>query len=205
MSDNAPTKITIKLLLLGDSSVGKTCIINKYIFNKFEESHLSTLGIDYMDKLVEYKNYKIKLQIWDTSGEEKYRSITKNFYKNADGLFVIFDLTNEDSFNHVKNWINEAKDNKSDIKMILIGNKSDSEDERKVDKDRALKFSEENNLQYFETSAKNGLNIEESFNAIIDLILDGKSEQELLNKLNMQQRALSINSRKKNKNKETCC
>ena len=202
MSDNAPTKIIIKLLLLGDSSVGKTCIINKYIFDKFEESHLSTLGIDYMDKLVDYKNYKIKLQIWDTSGEEKYRSITKNFYKNADGLFVIFDLTNEDSFNHVKNWINEAKDNKSDIKMILIGNKSDSEDERKVDKDRALKFSEENNLQYFETSAKNGKNIHKSFISMIDLILDGKSEQDILNELKKPQKTVSVNDDKK---KKSCC
>ena len=156
MSSNNEIKLTIKLLLLGDSSVGKTSILNKYIANKFIENNIATLGVEYMDKTVDYNNFKIKLQIWDTSGEEKYRSITKSYYKNAEGLLVIFDITNEESFNHVKNWINEAKDNNSDIKIILVGNKIDFENERKVAKERAIKFAENNNLQYFETSAKMG-------------------------------------------------
>ena len=106
MSSNNEIKLTIRLLLLGDSSVGKTSILNKYIANKFIENNIATLGVEYMDKTVDYNNFKIKLQIWDTSGEEKYRSITKSYYKNAEGLLVIFDITNEESFNHVKNWIN---------------------------------------------------------------------------------------------------
>jgi len=202
MSSNNEIKLTIKLLLLGDSSVGKTSILNKYIANKFIENNIATLGVEYMDKTVDYNNFKIKLQIWDTSGEEKYRSITKSYYKNAEGLLVIFDITNEESFNHVKNWINEAKDNNSDIKIILVGNKLDFENERKVTEERAKKFAENNSLQYFETSAKNGKNIHKSFKAMIDLILEGKSEQDILNELKKPQKTVSVNDDKK---KKSCC
>ena len=202
MSEKAEPKIIVKLLLLGDSSVGKTSIIIKYISNKFMDTNIATLGVDYMDKTVDYNNLKVFLQIWDTSGEEKYRSITKSYYKNAEGLLVIFDITNEESFNHVKNWINEAKDNNSDIKIILIGNKLDFENERKVAQERALKFAENNSLQYFETSAKNGKNIHKSFKAMIDLILEGKSEQEILNELKKPQKTVSVNDDKK---KKSCC
>ena len=202
MSSNNEIKLTIRLLLLGDSSVGKTSILNKYIANKFIENNIATLGVEYMDKTVDYNNFKIKLQIWDTSGEEKYRSITKSYYKNAEGLLVIFDITNEESFNHVKNWINEAKDNNSDIKIILVGNKLDFENERKVAKDRAIKFAENNSLQYFETSAKSGKNIHKSFKAMIDLILDGKSEQDILNEFKKPQKTVSVNDDKK---KKSCC
>ena len=105
MNSEQEAQIVLKLLLLGDSSVGKTSILNKYISNKFDESSISTVGVDYMDKIIDYNKFKIKLQIWDTSGEEKFRTITKNFYRNADGLLVVFDLTKKESFSHVQSWI----------------------------------------------------------------------------------------------------
>ena len=206
MSEKAEPKIIVKLLLLGDSSVGKTSIIIKYISNKFMDTNIATLGVDYMDKTVDYNNLKVFLQIWDTSGEEKFRSITRNFYRNADGLLVVFDLTCKESFNHVKNWINEAKEHKNDIKTILVGNKLDLEDEREVDKETALKFAEKNNLKYLETSAKNGKNINNSFKEMIALILNDKTEQEIKKEFTKSDSSISINSGKDEKKiKKSCC
>ena len=206
MSEKAEPKIIVKLLLLGDSSVGKTSIIIKYISNKFMDTNIATLGVDYMDKTVDYNNLKVFLQIWDTSGEEKFRSITRNFYRNADGLLVVFDLTCKESFNHVKNWINEAKEHKNGIKTILVGNKLDLEDEREVDKETALKFAEKNNLKYLETSAKNGKNINNSFKEMIALILNDKTEQEIKKEFTKSDSSISINSGKDEKKiKKSCC
>ena len=206
MSEKAEPKIIVKLLLLGDSSVGKTSIIIKYISNKFMDTNIATLGVDYMDKTVDYNNLKVFLQIWDTSGEEKFRSITRNFYRNADGLLVVFDLTCKESFNHVKNWLNEAKEHKNDIKTILVGNKLDLEDEREVNKETALKFAEKNNLKYLETSAKNGKNINNSFKEMISLILNDKTEQEIKKEFTKSDSSISINSGKDGKKiKKSCC
>ena len=205
MSEKAEPKIIVKLLLLGDSSVGKTSIIIKYISNKFMDTNIATLGVDYMDKTVDYNNLKVFLQIWDTSGEEKFRSITRNFYRNADGLLVVFDLTCKESFNHVKNWINEAKEHKNDIKTILVGNKLDLEDEREVDKETVLKFAEKNNLKYLETSAKNGKNINNSFKEMIALILNDKTEQEIKKEFTKLDSSISINSGKDGKKIKTSC
>ena len=206
MSEKAEPKIIVKLLLLGDSSVGKTSIIIKYISNKFMDTNIATLGVDYMDKTVDYNNLKVFLQIWDTSGEEKFRSITRNFYRNADGLLVVFDLTCKESFNHVKNWINEAKEHKNDIKTILVGNKLDLEDEREVDKETALKFAEKNNLKYLETSAKNGKNINNSFKEMIALILNDKTEQEIKKEFTKSDSSISMDSGKDGKKiKKSCC
>ena len=198
-------QIVLKLLILGDSSVGKTCILLKYVDNKFEESNIATVGVDYMDKMIEYKNFNIKLQIWDTSGEEKYRSITKNFYRNADGLFVVFDLTRKVTYERIKDWINEAEEYNKGIKKILIGNKLDLENKREVKKDSAENFAKKNNLKYIETSAKDGTNIKESFDEIIELILGGKNEQDIVNEYTQHDSSLSVNTDGDNKNKKKQC
>ena len=198
-------QIVLKLLILGDSSVGKTCILLKYVDIKFEESNIATVGVDYMDKMIEYKNFNIKLQIWDTSGEEKYRSITKNFYRNADGLFVVFDLTRKVTYERIKDWINEAEEYNKGIKKILIGNKLDLENKREVKKDSAENFAKKNNLKYIETSAKDGTNIKESFDEIIELILGGKNEQDIVNEYTQHDSSLSVNTDGDNKNKKKQC
>ena len=206
MNSEQEAQIVLKLLLLGDSSVGKTSILNKYISNKFDESSISTVGVDYMDKIIDYNKFKIKLQIWDTSGEEKFRTITKNFYRNADGLLVVFDLTKKESYDHIKSWINEAKENNDKLKTILIGNKLDLKDERIVAIDVAKQFAEKNNLKYIETSAKDGTNINESFQAIIDLLFDGKSSEEILHEFTKQDSSLSVvDDSMEVKKKKSCC
>ena len=206
MNSEQEAQIVLKLLLLGDSSVGKTSILLKYISNKFDESSISTVGVDYMDKIIDYNKFKIKLQIWDTSGEEKFRTITKNFYRNADGLLVVFDLTKKESYEHIRSWINEAKENNDKLKTILIGNKLDLKDERIVAIDVAKQFAEKNNLKYIETSAKDGTNINESFQAIIDLLFDGKSSEEILHEFTKQDSSLSVvDDTMEVKKKKACC
>ena len=206
MNSEQEAQIVLKLLLLGDSSVGKTSILLKYISNKFDESSISTVGVDYMDKIIDYNKFKIKLQIWDTSGEEKFRTITKNFYRNADGLLVVFDLTKKESYDHIRIWINEAKENNDKLKTLLIGNKLDLKDERIVAIDVAKQFAEKNNLKYIETSAKDGTNINESFQAIIDLLFDGKSSEEILHEFTKQDSSLSVvNDSMEVKKKKACC
>ncbi len=206
MNSEQEAQIVLKLLLLGDSSVGKTSILLKYISNKFDESSISTVGVDYMDKIIDYNKFKIKLQIWDTSGEEKFRTITKNFYRNADGLLVVFDLTKKESYDHIRSWINEAKENNDKLKTILIGNKLDLKDERIVAIDVAKQFAEKNNLKYIETSAKDGTNINESFQAIIDLLFDGKSSEEILHEFTKQDSSLSVvDDSMEVKKKKACC
>ena len=206
MNSEQEAQIVLKLLLLGDSSVGKTSILLKYISNKFDESSISTVGVDYMDKIIDYNKFKIKLQIWDTSGEEKFRTITKNFYRNADGLLVVFDLTKKESYDHIRIWINEAKENNDKLKTILIGNKLDLKDERIVAIDVAKQFAEKNNLKYIETSAKDGTNINELFQAIIDLLFDGKSSEEILHEFTKQDSSLSVvDDSMEVKKKKACC
>ena len=206
MNSEQEPQIVLKLLLLGDSSVGKTSILLKYISNKFDDSSISTVGVDYMDKIIDYNKFKIKLQIWDTSGEEKFRTITKNFYRNADGLLVVFDLTKKESYDHIKSWLDEAKENNDKLKTLLIGNKLDLKDERIVAIDVAKQFAEKNNLKYIETSAKDGTNINESFQAIIDLLFDGKSSEEILHEFTKQDSSLSVvDDSIEVKKKKACC
>ena len=206
MNSEQEAQIVLKLLLLGDSSVGKTSILLKYISNKFDDSSISTVGVDYMDKIIDYNKFKIKLQIWDTSGEEKFRTITKNFYRNADGLLVVFDLTKKESYDHIKSWLDEAKENNDKLKTILIGNKLDLKDERIVAIDVAKQFAEKNNLKYIETSAKDGTNINELFQAIIDLLFDGKSSEEILHEFTKQDSSLSVvDDSMEVKKKKACC
>ena len=195
--------IILKILILGDSGVGKTSILIKYINNKFDESHIATIGVDYMDKTIKYKNINIKLQIWDTSGQEKFRSIARNFYRNSDAIFIVFDLNNKDTYNSIKQWINDVEEYCPNIKKILLGNKSDLE--KNVSEEIIKNFAKENNLQYFETSAKNGTNIKEAFKAMVDLLLGGKSEQEILNGFALHESDLSIASENQTTKKKKCC
>ena len=195
--------IILKILILGDSGVGKTSILIKYINNKFDESHIATIGVDYMDKTIKYKNINIKLQIWDTSGQEKFRSIARNFYRNSDAIFIVFDLNNKDTYNNIKQWINDVEEHCPNIKKILLGSKSDLE--KNVSEEIIKNFAKENNLQYFETSAKNGTNIKEAFKAMVDLLLGGKSEQEILNGFALHESDLSIASENQTTKKKKCC
>ena len=162
-----------KVLLLGDSTVGKTCFLLRYCDKAFEDAHLTTVGLDYRLKNMVLKNEKnVKLQIWDTAGQDRFRAITKNYYKGANGIILIYDVTNLQSYENVKNWIAQIKESANqNVIIYLVGNKIDiKEEDRCVKTEDGKKLAEEFKLPFFESSAKNGININEIFEQIVEKI-----------------------------------
>ena len=161
-----------KILLIGDVDVGKTSILTRYFNNNFSEVTESTIGIEFKTKMFIRDNLSIKLQIWDTSGQERFKSITQNYFRDADGLLYVFDVTNENSFKSIENWLKMSNDNNNkDFIKILIGNKTDLEG-RSITKEEMEKFKNENSMdKLFEISAKDNKNISEMFEIIVDLLI----------------------------------
>ena len=156
-----------KILMLGESQVGKTSLLLKYTDDVFKINMLPTFGLDVRYKYLQKDNNNIRLDLWDTAGQEKFRTMTQNYYKGSDGIILVYDISNESSFETLKNWMDDIKENsKNKIEVIIIGNKLDLE--RQVEKKRLEQFAEEYKVPYFETSAKTGEGVEESFNKLID-------------------------------------
>ena len=162
----------IKLIIIGDSGVGKTCFLMRFADNSFTTSHISTIGIDFKLKPITIDGKTIKLQIWDTAGQDRFRTITQTYYKGAMGVILAYDCTNEKSFENVRNWIKqlEAHANPGVIK-VLVGNKSDSPD-KKVDPSRGQVLADEFGMGFFDASAKNDINVKEAFYYLAKLIKD---------------------------------
>ena len=163
----------INILVLGNGSVGKSSIIIKYIDNKFSLNYLTTLGLDFKQKKIKLENGKeINLKIFDTAGQERYKSVSISFIKKADGVLLIYDISNRNSFEAINGWIQSLTDvGKENIPVILVGNKCDlTEDIRKVSNEEGIQKSNEYNIPFFETSCKNGININEVFDKIIEEI-----------------------------------
>ena len=177
-------ELDLKILLIGDSTVGKSSILRKFIDNKFEETSTSTIGVDFRFKIINKKEKKINLRIWDPSGQERYRSLTQNYYRNANGIIFIFDLTNYTTFENIQNWLTESKMCESQAKYLLVGNKVDLEEkkDKNLTKEIIETFAEKNNMKYYEISAKTGINIDKIFKKMVDLILVDKSEKEIKEK-----------------------
>lgn len=149
---------------MGDSGVGKSSIILRYIENNFSQNLMNSIGVDFKLKNIEVKGKKVKLQVWDTAGEERFRTITTSYYKGAQAIIVVFDITDRDSFEHVKNWMADVdKFAKEGVLRILSGNKCDLEHQRKVSKEEGKELASKYGIQYIETSAKETTNIEELF------------------------------------------
>ena len=164
--------LSIKVILIGDSRVGKTSLIEQYINKQFSEEHITTVTAgDKFYKEVKVGGKTIKLEIWDTAGQDRFRAITKNYYKGSHGIILIYDITNTQSFENVKTWVNQIREEASSNVIIYIaGNKVDMEDERKVDRDDGEKLAEELGFPFVETSAKNGININETFEDLVERI-----------------------------------
>ena len=170
---NEKIEKSFKILLLGDSSVGKTCFLLRYCDKSFQDVHLSTIGLDYRLKSMTLKNNKnIKLQIWDTAGQDRFRAITKNYYKGANGIILIYDVTNMQTYENVKNWISQIKEEASpNVIIYLVGNKIDVPDEQRLIKaEDGQKIADEFNLPFKEASAKDGTNVNEIFQELLEEI-----------------------------------
>ena len=159
--------LTFKIIVIGDAGVGKSCLTGRAVKDKFDEKYAPTIGFEFLTYTIKIDDKVIKLQIWDTCGQEMYRSLISNFYRNASLAMIVYSIDSRESFVHVNTWLKEVKiQSHPDVKIILIGNKADLEDSRAVTPEEAKKFQEENQLLYFsETSAKTGLNAKEAFTA----------------------------------------
>ncbi|CAH1390502.1 ras-related protein Rab-8A [Halyomorpha halys] len=153
-----------KLLLIGDSGVGKTCILFRFSEDAFNSTFISTIGIDFKIRTIELDGKKIKLQIWDTAGQERFRTITTAYYRGAMGIMLVYDITNEKSFDNIKNWIRNIEENASaDVEKMLLGNKCDFPEKRQVSKERGEQLAIEYGIKFMETSAKASINVDEAF------------------------------------------
>jgi small GTP-binding protein len=157
----------IKIVIIGDAGVGKSAIMSRQCDDVYQPSYISTIGVDFRYCVIPSHDKKIKMQIWDTAGQERFRTIITAYYRGANGVLVVFDVTRMESFKHTSYWISECKKHNQQIGIILIGNKCDSE-KRMVPRETAEEFAKENNLIYVETSAKDNLNVQEAFAALAD-------------------------------------
>ncbi|KAK8637562.1 hypothetical protein V6N13_136038 [Hibiscus sabdariffa] len=158
----------IKLLLIGDSGVGKSCLLLRFSDGSFTTSFITTIGIDFKIRTIELDGKRIKLQIWDTAGQERFRTITTAYYRGAMGILLVYDVTDESSFNNIRNWIRNIEQHASDnVNKILVGNKADmDESKRAVPTSKGQALADEYGIKFFETSAKTNLNVEEVFFSI---------------------------------------
>lgn len=156
-----------KLLLIGDSGVGKSSLLLRFADDTFTESYISTIGVDFKIRTVQLEGKTVKLQIWDTAGQERFRTITSSYYRGAQGIIIVYDVTDKDSFNNVKQWLHEIDRYASeDVKKLLVGNKSDLDDKRETTYAEAEEEAKTLRMQFLETSAKNSTNVEKAFMAM---------------------------------------
>ena len=170
-----------KILLIGNSNVGKSSLFLRFVDEIWKENFVPTIGVDFKIKSIKIDNKIIKLQIWDTAGQERFKSILSSYYKGANGILLLYDITNINSFKSLSNWLIDIEKNSSkNVKKILIGNKCDLNELRKIPMNKGKEFADTYNMKFIETSAKNNVNINECFNILgKELInnLDSKSNK----------------------------
>ena len=153
-----------KYIIIGDTGVGKSCLLLQFTDKRFRQQHDLTIGVEFGARTVQIHNKNIKLQIWDTAGQESFKSITRSYYRGAAGALLVYDITRRDTFNHLTRWLEEVRQNGNpDMTIMLIGNKCDLDARRQVSFEEGERFAKENGLIFTETSAKTAFNVEEAF------------------------------------------
>jgi small GTP-binding protein len=193
----------IKLMIIGETRTGKTSLISRYCKNEFSGgAYLSTIGIDFQIKNLEMNSKKIRLQIWDTAGQERFRNIAKNYYQSSDGFIVVYDITNNESFQTLDYWVEEIKSNSQELsRMILVGNKCDIEEGRQVKKEEGKEYAKKKELKFYEVSAKDGTNVNKAFDDLIKDILSTYSPSEISKKRASKMLSVPMPQQKK----KSCC
>ena len=199
--------LIFKIVLIGDSGVGKTNILSRYLTNEFSLTTQATVGVEFGSKIIKKGEKLIKLQIWDTAGQERYKSITSAYYKGSKGAFVVYDITRKTTFDNVDKWINELKNNGSEgVFIMLVGNKSDLKEKREISEEEVKKKAELYNVAFCETSALEGNNIEYAFESLINEItkkVEKEKEKNIIKKEEGKTITLDTNNDKdKSKNGE---
>ena len=196
-------ELKLKLLLIGDTAVGKTSMILKYCDDKFLDTHLATIGVEFKSKTIFTDKYKVTLNVWDTAGQERFKSITKTFFQNANGVIFVYDITSNASFNGVKNWIKDSE-MYGKFESILCGNKLDLDNNREVKFDTLKEFGIKEKKQIIETSAKTGQNLDKAFRMLVDLILKGRTDEELISEFGANPGGLNLQRKQKEKKAKWC-
>lgn len=173
-----------KIILVGDSTVGKTSFIHKFCNDIYNGQYNITIGVEFEAKIIvldiNNKNIRIKLYIWDTAGQERFRSITKNYYKDTAGIILCYDTTSIITFDHLNNWLKDIKSEcSSDVKIILVGTKTDLTNLKQVKTEDGLNYANEHNLPFYEASAKNNINVKEVFHKLVADIYNGYMNGEI--------------------------
>jgi len=170
---------TMKLLLVGDSGVGKSCLLLRFVDDKFNPSFITTIGIDFKIKTIDINGKRIKLQVWDTAGQERFRTITTAYYRGAMGIIIVYDVCDENSFESVKKWYQTVNQHaKDDAQLFLVGNKCDDEESRQVSSKQGELLAQELGIPFMEASAKSSVNVSEVFYKLAGLILEKTSDEE---------------------------
>ena len=200
-----------KIVLIGDTSVGKTNILSKYLTDEFDPESKATVGVEFGTKNFKIENNIVKVQIWDTAGQERYRSITNAYYKGAKGALLVYDITNKKSFDNLDKWISDLKINGDEkISIVLLGNKSDLESQRVISTEEGKNKAELFKFAFMETSALNGSNIEKAFDELIkEVYKDNHELFEKQAKVEMKDKGIDLEQGKSGENKDNekkwCC
>ena len=220
LSDDSPSfDLSFKIIIVGDQGVGKSCLAIKASRNYFEDFYSPTVGFEFVSFNVRVQEKIIKLQIWDTCGQEVYRSLISSFFRSASLAIVVYSIDSEDSFNNIEKWLNDIKTQSNpDVKIFLIGNKADLEDKRRITKDQGEKLCSDHKLAFFmETSAKTGFNVQNVFIQVAKELY--KQHEEIKDRVtrpgtmislpaeenNNKVDKLEIEEEDKIKRKKTCC
>lgn len=177
---NSEYDYLFKLLLIGNSGVGKSCLLLRFSDDTYSNDYISTIGVDFKIKTVELDGKTVKLQIWDTAGQERFRTITSSYYRGSHGIIIVYDVTDQESFNGVNMWLQEIdRYATSSVLKLLVGNKCDLTDKRVVEYDVAKEFADANNMPFLETSALDSTNVEEAFLTMAREIKESMAKQKL--------------------------
>jgi len=201
--------LLFKVLLIGNSGVGKSSLFLRFVDDIWEDSFVPTIGVDFKVKTLSIEDKKIKLQIWDTAGQERFRTIISSYYKGAHGILLIFDLSDIETFKSLNNWLIEIERNANkNVIKVLIGNKCDLTEERKVSVQEVNEFAEINGMKYVETSAKDNINVIDAFSILgMELIAASQDNHQIGQVKEMKKIILNDNMdlNKKKKNNDRCC
>ncbi len=209
VSPETKEEFKLKIVVVGDSGVGKTNLIKRFISNEFSENFKATIGVEFMSKTYRINKHLFKVEIWDTAGQERYKSITAVYYKGAKGALVVYDITDKNTFDNIDKWMLEIKDKTSkDIKLMIIGNKIDLKDEREVKNEEAMKKAESLRIPLMEASALDSTNVKEAFCDLLKEIYkdmkDNLNNPE--NKYQNEKKGIDLNTNNNSeKKKSKCC
>ena len=214
MDEENSYDLLYKIVIIGDTNVGKSNILSRYLTNEFTSNTKSTVGVELGIKFLKIKNTSTKIQIWDTAGQERYQAITSSYFRGSDGCFIVYDITNETSFNNIEKWFDKIhEENDKEIPVIIVGNKCDLENERKIPTEKAKEKAQNLKCAFFETSALKAINIEQIFEELVNTIYDktggNKSDDDIHIEIVNENKGVNINSENNEENgdnnKKGCC